>query len=232
MTTVLDFPGLRDRMQREPRFGMQFLAMAERLGLEPDSILSVMSIETANTFDPAIQNPTNPDPNKRATGLIQFMPSTAKMLGTTIPALRQMTAVEQLQYVERYFERVRAQIRRDVPGDYYMAVFMPAFIGAAPDTVLGRKDDPGTIKGLSLAKVYEQNAGFDRQHRGFFTVQDVWNTTLGRIADARRRPPIEVTAPSPLVPAEEGGACSASSQASASPAAFSGRRFGPRGGDT
>lgn len=232
MTTFLDFPGLRDRLSREPRFALQFLAMAERLGLDPDSILSVMSIETANTFDPAVQNPTNPDPNKRATGLIQFMPTTAQSLGTTIPALRQMTAVEQLQYVERYFERVKNQIRRDVPGDYYMAVFMPAFIGAAPDTVLGRKDDPGTIKGLSLAKVYEQNPGFDRQHRGFFTVQDVWNTTLGRIADARRRPPIEVTAASPLAAAAAAEASSASSQVSASQAASCGPRSGSRGGDS
>ncbi len=103
--TFLDFPGLRKRMALEPRFGMEMLKMSERLNLDPNSILSVMSIETAGTFDPSIQNPQNHNPDLRATGLIQFMPTTAKALGTSIPALRAMSAVEQLQYVERFFAR-------------------------------------------------------------------------------------------------------------------------------
>lgn len=42
-------------------------------------------------------------PGSGAIGLIQFMPSTAKGLGTSTSALKQMTAVDQLAYVEKYF---------------------------------------------------------------------------------------------------------------------------------
>lgn len=198
----LDYPGLRDRMKKEPKFGPEFLAMCQRLNLDPNNILSVMSVETAGTFDPAIQNPSNPDPDQRATGLIQFMPSTARILGTSIPELRKMTAVEQLKYVEKFFQLHAGRIRKDVPGDYYMAVFMPAFIGQDSSFVLGRKDDPGTIAGISLAKVYNQNSGFDREKKGYITVGDVWNTTLSRIASAKLRAPIDVT----LAAAINGGA--------------------------
>jgi hypothetical protein len=198
MTQFLDFPGLRGRMALEPRFGVEFVKMCERLGLVPDYLLSVMSIETAGTFDPAIQNPINPNPDLRATGLIQFMPQTAKGLGTSIPALRAMSAVEQLQYVERFFQANGSKIRRDVPGDYYMAVFMPAFVGAAPNKVLGRKDDPTLLAGLTMASIYAQNSGFDRQKRGFFTVEDVWQTTLNRIASVAGKPKIEVSEAGPL----------------------------------
>ena len=201
MTTFLDFPGLRKRMTLEPRFGIEVLKMAGRLNLDPNYILSVMSVETAGTFDPAIQNPINPNPELRATGLIQFMPATAKSLGTSIPALRAMTAVEQLQYVERYFAQNGGRIRHDVPGDYYMAVFMPAFIGEPQDKVLGRENDPTLLAGLKMSAIYDQNKGFDRSQRGFFTVGDVWQTTLARIASANQRPLLEVTVPGPLVPA-------------------------------
>jgi peptidoglycan hydrolase-like protein with peptidoglycan-binding domain len=204
MVKFLDFPGLRKRLAIEPSFGRKLIEMCGRLGLVPNYLLSVMSIETAGTFDPAIQNPINPDPLQRATGLIQFMPETARGLGTSIAALRGMTAVEQLQYVERFLEQNGRKIRPNVPGDYYMAIFMPAFVGAAEDKVLGRQGDTSLVAPrLTYAKVYEQNSGFDRSKRGFFTVGDVWQTTLGRIASAQSKPPIEVSVAAPLAPASD-----------------------------
>ena len=201
-TTFLDFPGLRKRMTAEPRFGIEMLKMSERLRLEPDYILSVMSAESG--IDPAAENKFSPFKDGFATGLIQFIPSTARALGTTTQALKGMSAVEQLQYVERFFAQNGGKIRRDVPGDYYMAVFMPAFVGAPEDMVLGRKDDPAKVPGANLtyASIYKANGpAFDKGGRGFFTVGDVWASTLSRIAAARKKPPIEVTVPGPLVPA-------------------------------
>lgn len=189
-------------MQKEPLFGVKMLEMSERLGLEPNYILSVMSIETAGTFDPAIENPLLPISRGGPVGLIQFMPTTAKGLGTTSADLKRMSAVEQLEYVERFFKQNGHKIRPGVPGDYYMAVFMPAFIGAPEDMVLGRKGDSTQIPGVGLTydSVYRNNPGFDRDKDGVFTVADVWLTTLGRIASVQGLPPIEVTAPPPLVP--------------------------------
>ncbi len=61
-------------------------------------------------------------------------------------------------------------------------------------------------KGLTYDAVYRSNVGFDRAvpKHDFFTVADVWQTTLSRIASAKLRPPLEVTAPGPLVPAAPG----------------------------
>ncbi|CAN5331380.1 hypothetical protein BH10ACI1_BH10ACI1_16840 [soil metagenome] len=73
-------------------------AMAERLKTKPEFILAAMSFETGSSFNPAIQNGIG------ATGLIQFLKSTAKGLGTTTDALRKMSAVEQLAFVEKYFK--------------------------------------------------------------------------------------------------------------------------------
>lgn len=74
-------------------------SMAKRLGTRPEYLLGVMSFETGGTFNPGIRNGIG------ATGLIQFLPSTARGLGTTTDKLAKMSSVEQLKYVEKYFNQ-------------------------------------------------------------------------------------------------------------------------------
>ena len=50
--------------------------MAGRLGVSEADLYAVMSFETGGTFDPGISNAAG----SGATGLIQFMPSTARGL--------------------------------------------------------------------------------------------------------------------------------------------------------
>ena len=52
--------------------------MAGRLGISEADLMAVMSFETGGTFNPGIRNAAG----SGATGLIQFMPSTAAGLGT------------------------------------------------------------------------------------------------------------------------------------------------------
>ena len=73
--------------------------MAQRIGTRPEYLLAVMSFETGGTFDPAERNGIG------ATGLIQFLPETARGLGTTTDRLAQMSSTEQLRYVESYFNQ-------------------------------------------------------------------------------------------------------------------------------
>ncbi|CAN5695673.1 hypothetical protein BH20ACI4_BH20ACI4_11470 [soil metagenome] len=79
-------------------------SMAGRLGTRPEYILAVMSFETGGSFNPAIRNGIG------ATGLIRFLPSTARGLGTTTDALGRMSSVEQLRFVEKYFDQPAQQI--------------------------------------------------------------------------------------------------------------------------
>lgn len=86
----------------------EFLAavekMVERLGTQPQYLLAAMSFETGGRFDPAIRN------NIGATGLIQFLRSTAEALGTTTEKLAKMSAVAQLQFVEKYLEPFKGRL--------------------------------------------------------------------------------------------------------------------------
>ena len=91
---------------------------ARDIGIEPDYLAAVMHLETAGTFSPTIQNKYT-----KATGMIQFLPSTARWLGTTIEALLQMTAVEQMVYVNKYFKRMKP---RNNLADVYLCVLWPA----------------------------------------------------------------------------------------------------------
>jgi hypothetical protein len=110
-----------------------------RLGIDPAWLANIIQLESGG--NPQARNPTS-----RATGLIQFMPFTAKDLGTTIDALYQLDGRGQMPYVERYFQntiRARGPLRsqEDVIG----AVFYPAHIGK-PD-----KEFPAIVQ--------QQNAG-------------------------------------------------------------------------
>lgn len=134
-------------------FRAKLREIGERQGLDPNWYMAVMAFETGRTFNPA-------EPNRAgsgAIGLIQFMPATARGLGTSSQALANMTAVQQLDYVEKYFQPYVGRIRN--LGDMYMAVLWPAGIGRADDWVMWTE---GSIE-------YTQNAGLDTNHNGTIT---------------------------------------------------------------
>jgi hypothetical protein len=142
--------------QRGSDVGTRLEEMATAHGWDVNAIAAVIKIESAG--NPAAVNQTS-----GATGLIQFMPATALSLGTTVEALRTMSALEQLDFVERYFERALGGTVPTDPGDYYVAVFMPAYLGRSDSDVIAKKGD----------KVYDQNSGLDFNRDGELTVGDV-----------------------------------------------------------
>jgi hypothetical protein len=111
------------------------------LGIAPNWLLYVMWMESK--IDPKIVNSIS-----GATGLIQFMPSTAKGLGTSVEALRQMDAVEQMNYVHKYFLPHKGKMKS--AEDVYFAVFFPAAVGKDEDWVMKTKH-------VSASKIAAQN---------------------------------------------------------------------------
>ena len=125
-------------MQREPEFMPKLKRMAAERGMNPDHILNAMAVETAGTFNPQIRNPTS-----SASGMIQFMRSTAPELGTTIEAIRRMNATEQLDYVFKYFDtRGARRGRLNTQGAVYAAIGA-GHAGASDESVLMRRGDRG-----------------------------------------------------------------------------------------
>lgn len=146
--------------------------IAQRQGLDANWYMPVMAFETGGTFSPAEKNRKG----SGATGLIQFMPSTAIGLGTSTQALASMTAVQQLDYVEKYFQPYVSKISNI--GDMYMAVFMPSGI-AKPDSfvLIDREKDP---------IAYNQNSSLDDNRDGKITRGEAVSRVLISAQDGRQ----------------------------------------------
>ena len=138
-------------------FRQKLLLIAGNLGVQPDYLMACMAFESGGTFSPSVKNAAG----SGAVGLIQFMPSTAMALGTTSGALAAMTAVKQLDFVEKYFQSKKGKLK--TLADVYMAILWPIAVGKPPDYVLFDKRD------ADHPKRYIQNAGLDFNRDGLVT---------------------------------------------------------------
>jgi hypothetical protein len=156
-------------------------SMSKALNFKPVDVLSIMSVETGYSFNPAIRNK---QPGQTATGLIQFLESTiAGLSGGTVSRegkiitpgsvntakLSTMTRAEQMEWVEKYFKGA-GWPNNSVQADQYnlyLTIFLPAF-----------KFSKGVLatKGASGAQGdwYEKNKGlYDKDNTGEITVAEV-----------------------------------------------------------
>ncbi|MBY3219502.1 transglycosylase SLT domain-containing protein [Rhizobium laguerreae] len=138
-----------------PTFNKRVIDISKRLKCDPNHLMAVMAFESGESFAPDRQN----DAGSGAVGLIQFMPSTARSLGTTAEKLATMTAIQQLDYVEQYFTAASRNGSFSTLGDLYMAVLWPAAVGKPDSYVLFEQ---GTT-------AYEQNRGLDINKNGRIT---------------------------------------------------------------
>ena len=156
--------------------------ICSRLGCDPVDLLSVMMSESG-------VKATAHNPNGDASGLIQFMPDTLKRLGWTAgdAAFRQLSAEDQLPYVEKYFTPYIAQGLTSA-ARIYQVTFLPATLnlGSEPDTVICQQ---GGLNSFA----YAPNKGFDTNNDGAITVGELqaainrntkgarWNEIISRL---------------------------------------------------
>lgn len=150
-----------------PEFRTRVLHMALRLNIDPSWIMACMYFESK-------LNPQAINPYSGATGLIQFMPSTAIEIHTTVDALYKMSAVEQLDYVERYLTRWLRDYAQPTLADVYMAIFWPRAIGK-----------PGDYQIVSdqTSQVYVQNKGLDLNQDGTITKDEAASYVVRALSD-------------------------------------------------
>jgi hypothetical protein len=119
---------------------------SQDLGINSTDLLTAISFETVGTFSPSIKNP-----GSTATGLIQFLESTAKGLGTSTAELAQMSNVEQMVYVKKYLEPYKGRMKN--LGDVYMAIHWPAGVGKDDSYVMYREgsDNYAANRGLDVS---------------------------------------------------------------------------------
>ena len=94
--------------------------VSANLGIDAAWLANAINFESGG-------NPQARNKYTNATGVIQFMPSTATRLGTTVDALYAMSGSQQMAYVEKYFQPYKGKLRSQA--DVYMAIFYPAYIG-------------------------------------------------------------------------------------------------------
>src|ERR1700743_3763498 len=88
-------------------FRSRVMAIGTHLLCDPSWVMTAIGFETSHTFSPSIHNAAG----SGAGGLIQFLPSTAGLLGTTTEALCSMTAEGQLDYVEKYLQPFTGRLK-------------------------------------------------------------------------------------------------------------------------
>jgi hypothetical protein len=158
-----------------------------------NNLMAIMAFESGETFDPGVPNGANSE----ATGLIQFMPDTAAgLLGrkkeeltieTTPKGLKRikefadMTAVKQLEYVKKYFIRLKGKQLRLI--DLYLFVLFPPSVGKPYTHVVfaSKKDlldDSNDINADLRVRAYAPNKGLDTNNDGKITVEEILSTCI------------------------------------------------------
>ena len=153
-------------------FSAKEIDISKRLSIDPNWLMGIMYHESG--LNPAAYNP-----NGGATGLIQFMPSTATSLRTTTSALRLMSNVQQLDYVYAYFKPYTGRIKNIY--DLFMITFFPIAIGKSDDWVFETKK-------ISRSKIAQANPAFDLNKDGQITVGE-WKQYLKSWFEKRKIDP-------------------------------------------
>lgn len=146
------------------------LAEGERRGWPRGELDAVISLESG--WNPRARNPVSD-----ASGLIQFMPATLKILGwhQGAAAFRELSIAEQAPWVGKYLSGLP---RWRVPGDTYLAVFAPAYVGSPDSRILFPRG----------SKAWQQNPGL-RGADGEITAFSVRSMALRRMAQGGGRVP-------------------------------------------
>ena len=144
-------------------------SICTKLGINPSWLMMVMWSESRlNAQAVNKQAGDSADPKlraaNRAVGLIQFMPDTAKYLGTSTQKLYAMSAVDQLHYVYAYFKPWAGKIHSYF--DLYLITFFPQAVGKSDNFIL----QTDTLKAATIAK---QNPFFDMNKDGQLTVGEI-----------------------------------------------------------
>lgn len=142
----------------KPAFDAKLDKVASNLGIRSEDLRQVIKFETGGTFSPSVKNP-----GSSATGLIQFIGSTAKGLTgkdteqAALEFLSSMTAEEQLDYVEKHLKPYAGRIKSFE--DLYMAILRPSAIGKPNDYPLFKEG----------SEAYNKNDGLDLNKDGIIT---------------------------------------------------------------
>ena len=134
-------------------------------GYPEEELNGVLWIESG--WDPSVTNPAS-----GATGLIQFMPFVLRRWGMSRNQVRQMSAAQQAPLVGRFFREANVFGKYKVPGDTYLAVAAPSFVGRADSAVVYKRG----------SKAWRQNKAWRPPGGGDITAGSIRRVLLNWLA--------------------------------------------------
>lgn len=159
-----DAEALKNKWQKKnshltQAFFNKVVQVAKRVNCDPNDLMCLMNSESG-------LKTTAVNKGSGATGLIQFIPSTARSLGTSCSALKSMSPEEQMVYVEKCImnskQAAKLGNQKIGPGTLYALIFLPSRAGRDILTTSGEKfyssnkgldiDKDGKISKADLAK--------------------------------------------------------------------------------
>ncbi len=152
-------------------FKAKVINISAGLDIDPNELMAVIAFESARTFSPSVVNSVS-----KAVGLIQFMPTTAASLDTSSKELAAMSAVEQLDYVEKYLRSFNKKLR-DIY-DLYACVLWPKAIGKEKSYVL-------FSSGVNKS-AYQNNKGLDANDDGVVTKAEAASKVIDHLEEGMR----------------------------------------------
>jgi len=182
--SLIGVPGIERTTEA---FRQKLVESAGRLGMQPDHLATIISFESAGTFDPAIRNPTS-----GCVGLIQFCRKAAEMAAKSagqslsgeqaLAWLGAMSGEQQLDYVVQYFLDVGRGRKGLTLEQAYLLVFAPAYAFS----------DPSSTAYASGTSAYAQNRPMDVDGDGRITVADISRKITTRYNEGMGRPRVPV----------------------------------------
>lgn len=147
--------------QNKKWFQDKVVEISKELWINPHALMLIMNKESS-------LNRINKNSKSEAIGLIQFMPDTLTELWSSEEELKEMTNVEQLDLVKKYYENFKGKINS--VKDLYLATFFPI--------ALDHKDDPNRVFQSSKQTkelIASQNSWIDMDRNWVITMQDFNN---------------------------------------------------------
>ncbi len=149
-------------------FSQKVRSVATALKTNPDWLMQVMKAESKlnpaarNTYAPFYKNGVL---DGYATGLIQFIPDTARGLKTTTWELEKLSRVQQMDFVYKYLLPYKGRLNSYF--DMYLVVFFPAAIGKTNDD-----NYVFEAKNISRAAIAKSNPAININKDGMITMAE------------------------------------------------------------
>jgi len=148
-------------------FSQKLIEISSKLNIQPNWLMAIFLMESG-------VNPKAVNKWGGATGLIQFMPNTARGLGTSTANLLKMDHVQQLDYVYKFYKPYAKYL--ETGADMYLSTFYPLALRKPDNYVIGSE------KGLNYARlVAKQNPVFMKYHTGDTMTKKQWYNALEHI---------------------------------------------------